>query len=104
EQWTKNRPDLAFVMCEQERMISLLQSWENEGTPVVNSMKGVLNTYRYRLLPLMRAAGVSFPGSVLVWTDSERRLVDPNPAVLWVKRGDVHNTQKGDVTLTRTPK
>jgi hypothetical protein len=101
--WMQERPELAFVMCEQERMISMLQSWELAGTPVVNSMQGVLNTYRYRLLPLMRQAGVPFPGSVLVWTDSERRSVDSKPAALWVKRGDVHNTQKGDVSLTHKP-
>lgn len=104
EEWTKSRPGLAFVMCEQERMIALLQSWESAGTPVVNPMQGVLNTYRYRLLPLMRAASVPFPSSTLIWTDPERRKVDPEPAALWVKRGDVHNTQKGDVTLTYKPK
>ena len=49
------------------------------------------------MIALLEEAGVAFVESRLVGTSD----ADVTPAGLpvWVKRGDVHNTQEGDVTF-----
>jgi hypothetical protein len=67
----------------------------------VNAPDAVLNTYRDRMIALLEEAGVAFVESRLVATSD----TDVTPAGLpvWVKRGDVHNTQEGDVTFAASP-
>lgn len=107
--WKGARPEIAFVMCEQERMLGPLSAWERHGTTLVNSVEAIRNTYRHRMIPLLSASPVRFPRSELVATrapNSEthlRRLFQSSSVQsLWIKRGDVHNTQEGDVTLVRS--
>jgi hypothetical protein len=96
-------------MCEQERMLGPLNVWEREGATLVNSVAAIRNTYRYRMIPLLSSTGVRFPKSQLVPTGSpnlKRRLRShferANTPSLWIKRGDVHNTQEGDVSMARS--
>jgi hypothetical protein len=107
--WNRSQPETAFVMCEQERMLEPLSVWEREGATLVNSVAAIRNTYRYRMIPLLSSAGVRFPRSQLIATRSpnlERRLRAyfeiANSQLLWIKRGDVHNTQEGDVSMARS--
>jgi hypothetical protein len=107
--WNRPHPEMAFVMCEQERMLKPLSVWEREGATLVNSVAAIRNTYRYRMIPLLSSTGVRFPRSQLVATHSpnlERRLRGyferANTHSLWIKRGDVHNTQEGDVSMARS--
>jgi hypothetical protein len=90
------RPGLVFIMCEQEKILDLLGGWEKDGAAVVNSTESILNTYRHRMTPLLQAAGVHIPKSDLVRTAGP---VGSARGKVWIKRGDVHNTQKGDVSL-----
>jgi hypothetical protein len=89
-----------FVMCERLPILDLLARWEARGCRAVNRPEGVRNTYRDRTAALFARSGVRFPASTLVATD------DPAPeapsggldlAGLWIKRGDVHATEAGDV-------
>jgi len=89
-----------FVMCERIPVLDRLARWEALGARVVNPSAGIRNTYRDRTAALFAASGVSFPASALVSTE------DPAPtapsgshdlAGLWIKRGDVHATEAGDV-------
>ena len=106
-------PPLAFLMCERLPILERLRRWEATGTRLVNSVAAIVNTYRDRMIPLLEEHGVSFPKSVLV---STRDLSLPPPSLFelrrtspgegrvegrgfWVKRGDVHNTQPGDVVF-----
>jgi hypothetical protein len=107
--WDRLHPETAFVMCEQERMLGPLNVWEREGATLVNSVAAIRNTYRYRMIPLLSSTGVRFPKSQLVPTGSpnlKRRLRShferANTPSLWIKRGDVHNTQEGDVSMARS--
>jgi len=107
--WNRPHPEMAFVMCEQERILKPLSVWEREGATLVNSVAAIRNTYRYRMIPLLSSTGVRFPRSQLVATHSpnlERRLRGyferANTHSLWIKRGDVHNTQEGDVSMARS--
>jgi hypothetical protein len=60
------------------------------------------------MIPLLSGTPVCFPKSELIATrapDWERHLREAYRSAngpLWVKRGDVHNTQEGDVSLTRS--
>jgi hypothetical protein len=65
----------------------------------VNTPRAVHNTYRDRMIAVLDEANVPFIPSRIVAT-SETPEASPEP--LWVKRGDVHNTQDGDVVRAST--
>jgi hypothetical protein len=109
EWWSGPPPDIAFLMCEQERMLGPLSEWERQGTILINSVEAIRNTYRHRMIPLLSASEVRFPTSDLISTATrfqEARLGAlfrrSAGGPLWIKRGDVHNTQAGDVSLARS--
>ena len=91
------RPRAVFFMCERLEILGHLRELAARGVPLVNAPDAVLNTYRDRMIALLEEAGVAFVESRLVGTSD----ADVTPAGLpvWVKRGDVHNTQEGDVTF-----
>src|SRR5262249_33614546 len=93
------RPQHVLLMGERVPLLRRLQSWEARGTQVVNTPWAVLNTYRDRMLALWTEAGVPVPQSRLVATAGP---VGPVSGPVWVKRGDVHNTQEGDVVFAST--
>ena len=95
------KPALIFMMCEQESILKKIAKFEGEATCVINSTQSVLNTYRYRLIPLWKKDKVSQPQSELVPTTLEVKDFHAIDYPLWMKRGDVHNTQKGDVVLVQ---
>ena len=87
-------PSLVFAMCERIQPLQQLRQREGAGTLVVNAPAAILNTYRHRMLFRWRRAGVPFPKSRLL---STRARPAPKTWPMWVKRGDVHNTEAGDV-------
>lgn len=94
------RPRGVFFMCERREILGHLRELAARGVPHVNAPEAVLNTYRDRMIALLEEAGVAFVPSRLVSTaDAE---VTPDALPVWVKRGDVHNTQEGDVTFATT--
>ncbi|MGC2576801.1 MAG: hypothetical protein WA376_04410 [Terrimicrobiaceae bacterium] len=109
EWWSGSPPDVAFLMCEQERLLEPLGEWERQGAILINSVEAIRNTYRYRMIPLLSASMERFPASELISTDTrfqESRLRAlfrrSGSGPFWIKRGDVHNTQPGDVSLARS--
>jgi hypothetical protein len=93
-------PRAIFLMCEREEVLAQLAAWERGGTRMVNSPGAVLATYRERMVAQFEEAGVAFVKSRLVATPGRYAGVPSLP--VWVKRGDVHNTQEGDVVLAQT--
>jgi hypothetical protein len=97
---TAEPPPSLFVMCERIPILDRLARWEARGARVVNASAGVRNTYRDRTAALFAGAGVPFPASRLVATDDaspEAPSGSRDLAGLWIKRGDVHATEAGDV-------
>ena len=87
-------PHLVFMMCERENILDLVASQARDGLKIVNAPEAALNTYRFRMIPLLKQAKVPMPPTDLHPTSQKP------PATFtraWIKRGDVHNTQKGDV-------
>jgi hypothetical protein len=97
EEQERDTPPLVFVMCERPRILATLETWERRGVTLVNGPAAIWNTYRDRMLGVFGAAGVPFPESRLVSTSGPPAPDAADSAGVWVKRGDVHNTQAGDV-------
>jgi len=90
------RPRFVFLMCERAEVLARLRAWEIAGVVHVNSPRAVLNTYRDRMIAMLEEANVAFVPSRLIPTHG----VETPPAhPAWLKRGDVHNTQDGDVVF-----
>jgi hypothetical protein len=90
-----------FVMCERIPTVERLAAWERQGVGVVNRPEGIRNTDRERTIARFASRNVAFPASVLVRTDAPRAEGPGFPC--WVKRGDVHATQEGDVSYAADP-
>ena len=95
-------PAFLFVMCERPAAVERLAAWERRGARIVNRPEGVRNTDRERTIALFVREGVPFPRSTLVETSAAGAPAQPG-APCWVKRGDVHATQEGDVTFAADP-
>ena len=98
------RENLIFSMAQGPIGSNTLLKIERRGAFIINSPQAVMNCYRINMVKLLPAAGIPFPKSVIVATDSD---VDPKRAgftssKLWIKRGDVHAVHKEDVTLANT--
>ena len=94
------RPRAIFLMCEREEVLAQLAAWERDGIRIVNSPAAVLATYRERMIAQFDEAAVPFITSRLVATPGRHPATPALP--VWVKRGDVHNTQEGDVVFAET--
>lgn len=94
-------PPFLFVMCERLEILARLSELEARGVTCVNSSAGVRNTYRDLTLQLFARDRVPFPASSIVSTASKLNyLKDVLPGrPSWVKRGDVHATEEGDVVF-----
>jgi hypothetical protein len=89
-------PPLLFVMCERIEVVEKLAAWERRGALIVNRPAGIRNTDRERTIALFERHGVPFPRSLPIETGSAG-AVFPGPC--WIKRGDVHATETGDVAF-----
>jgi hypothetical protein len=101
KEWNKSLPDLSFIMCEEDEIIDLLKQWENQGATVVNSIQSIWNTYRDKMTSLLQSAKVSIPKSDLVSTSPGGYQMNGSFKAVWIKRGDFHNCQAGDVLLAQ---
>ncbi|PYN46687.1 MAG: hypothetical protein DME00_18365 [Candidatus Rokuibacteriota bacterium] len=92
-------PRFVFLMCERLEVLDRLRTLEVSGVPHVNSPRAVHNTYRDRMIAVLDEANVPFIPSRVVATGESP---EPGALPVWVKRGDVHNTQEGDVVFAST--
>lgn len=97
--------DLVFAMCQGPAALQGLRELARAGIPLVHDADAIEACHRRRMLPLLAAAGVPRPPArsarcerpdrdVLMWAESHM------PLGVWVKRGDVHATEAGDVCHT----
>ena len=88
-------PPYLFVLCERIPVVEKLAAWERRGARVVNRPSGIRNTDRERTIALFSKHAVPYPKSVLVNTGASPAF----RGACWVKRGDVHATEAGDVAF-----
>lgn len=84
-----------FMMCEQPAILADLRRAEARGAILVNSPEAIAATYRDKMAAALRHAHVPFPRYRFLPTDAAVAPAGP----LWVKRGDVHNVEAGDVVF-----
>ncbi len=86
------RPKLALAMCQSEEALAWLERIEAHAA-VVNSPAAIRNCYRIHMAPRLSAAGISQPR----WVEAGDRFPAELGAKPWLKRGDVHAMEAGDV-------
>jgi glutathione synthase/RimK-type ligase-like ATP-grasp enzyme len=93
-----------FSMAQGPLGSNTLLKIEQRGAFIINSPRAVTNCYRINMVKLLPEAGIPFPKSVVVATDSDvnGRQAGFTSEKLWIKRGDVHAVHKEDVTLANT--
>src|SRR5437870_1887553 len=72
----EGKSDFFFVMCEREEILARLGRAEQNGASVVNSVRGIYSTYRFRMTPLLQENAVAMPKSLLVYTEGSAREVE----------------------------
>ena len=96
-------PPFLFVMCERPAVVERLAAWQRQGVRIVNRPDAIRNTDRERTLDRFARYAISFPRSVLVETAGGDAAAGASEFPLWIKRGDVHATQAGDVSRADGP-
>jgi len=92
------RPGKVLSMAQSGKPLAVLDEWQQRGTRVVNSVESILNCYRKPLTRLLTEAGVCMPSSRMMTLEEAEQGIDFQfPGRIWLKRGDVHAMQSGDV-------
>ena len=88
---------LVFTMAQGAAALARLQHWQAQGVRIINNPDGILNCQRHRTIAAFAKAKIPFPQSVLLETSDGAALPEWVAQGAWVKRGDVHATEAGDV-------
>jgi hypothetical protein len=92
------RPRWVLSMAQSELALAVLGRWEREGTRVINSVQSIRNCYRKPLVHLLSAVDAPIPPSRVMGLEEVKRDFSARPfGRYWLKRGDVHAVQAGDV-------
>jgi glutathione synthase/RimK-type ligase-like ATP-grasp enzyme len=84
---------LVLAMCQSERALQILDGFTTG--IVINTPAAIRNCYRHAMIPLLQKAGVPLPETTLQTTDAPFRWTSQ----VWLKRGDVHAVEPGDVVF-----
>ncbi|MEO8602697.1 MAG: hypothetical protein ABI629_08980 [bacterium] len=88
---------VVFAMCQGPAALAALRGWEADGVRVINSVAGIENAHRHRMLAAFAAHGVAHPQSAILATADAAALPAWVDGGAWLKRGDVHATDPDDV-------
>jgi hypothetical protein len=92
------RPEVVLSMAQSNRVLSIMDQWSGNGSRVINSAQSIRNCYRKPLMRRLVQAGVPVPPGYLVELgNAGADKLGGFPNRLWLKRGDVHASQQGDV-------
>ncbi len=97
-------PAVILNMCEGSASLEKLEKFERAGTLVLNRPEAVRNCYRLRMISMLSEHALPFPKSLLINLAGHDPQGDLGAGIevrepAWLKRGDVHCTQKGDVRM-----
>lgn len=97
-------PSVVFAMCQGDAALALLGVWESRGVRVINRPGAIRDSQRFRAIPRLLDAGVAMPHTLVTAATPAviDTLGDLADQPLWVKRGDVHATEAGDVVHAGT--
>jgi len=86
-----------FSMCQGPNANRALEAVEDRGALVINSPRAVQGCYRSNLCRLAGAEPIMAPTAIVPTARDGLRFDFGEGRCYWVKRGDVHATQEGDV-------
>ncbi len=94
-----DRSTIVFAMCQSDPAIATLTEWQSRGVRVINRPEAILDSQRFRAIPLLEKTATAVPPTKILRTDPEafEALGALADGPVWVKRGDVHATQADDV-------
>jgi hypothetical protein len=90
-------PTVGFAMCQGPAALAAMRRWQATGVRLINSVAGIENAHRRRMLAAFRRHGVPHPESIVLATSDGEALPAWVDAGAWLKRGDVHATEADDV-------
>jgi hypothetical protein len=88
---------VVFAMCQGPAALATLRDWEAAGVRVINSVAGIENAHRRRMLTAFARDAVQHPQSAILASDDPAALPAWVDEGAWLKRGDVHATEADDV-------
>jgi glutathione synthase/RimK-type ligase-like ATP-grasp enzyme len=90
-----------FSMAQGVSGIMHLQEIGKSGKKIINSPESALNCHRISMINLIVKAGVPFPKSLIINTNTNffESFITFQPPKVWLKRGDVHAEHSEDVLL-----
>lgn len=92
------RPGFVLSMAQSARVLRILEGWHLRGTRIINTVRSVRNCTRKRLFHLLAEARMPVPVSRLIAAEKLGEVVFSHFSLpCWLKRGDVHAMEKGDV-------
>lgn len=90
--------DCVLTMGQSERTLAILEKSGGRGVRIVNPVTSIRLCRRATFIRLLAHAGLPLPrGEITTPEDARRRIVFNAPKAYWVKRGDVHKIEPGDV-------
>jgi glutathione synthase/RimK-type ligase-like ATP-grasp enzyme len=97
----KINENIIFTMARGIDSLNILSEMEENGKLIINSPKSSINCYRVKMSAKLKTAGIPFPNSKVVKTNSNENynLTDVGKKKIWIKRGDVHAIHREDVSL-----
>ena len=90
-------PTVVFAMCQGPDALAAMRAWEAAGVRIINSVAGIENAHRRRMLAAFARDRVAHPESLVLDTGDGAVLPAWIDAGAWLKRGDVHATDAADV-------
>jgi hypothetical protein len=95
--------DCVLTMAESKEALAVLEDWQRRGVKTINGVRSVKSCRRAALFRLLPEAGLPVPeGTTLSVDEAERTVSFPRSRRYWLKRGDVHSVQPGDVVKVST--
>lgn len=97
----KINEDIIFTMARGSESLNILSRMEEKGKLIINSPQSSFNCYRVSMAAKLNKAGVPFPKSKVVATNTNEnyKVTDVGNRKIWIKRGDVHAVHREDVSL-----
>lgn len=97
--------DLVFAMCQGPAALRGLRRLARAGIPLVHDAGPIEACHRRRMLPRLARTDLPRPAARVVNCAAPGRrataFAEAHGAGVWVKRGDVHATEAGDVRFVR---
>lgn len=98
---TMPKPEIILTMAQSDRVLKLLEQWHGGGSRIINKPSSIRNCYRKHLMRMLAQEGLPVPAGYMLELDKADALSEL-PDCFWLKRGDVHAVQEGDVSAVHS--